>query len=235
MKKRSIILQFTILGIMILGGLIWYMQTPSLSDSEVKEIVEPQLEKVYNRNVTVTDVHYRPTEGGNFYEVTLKMEGVDQTFTISRMAGELRNLPPYTIIDQIWDQQFEREAKDIFTKHGFHIKNITANVIVPKKLNIPLEKLPPIQDLRNTYGDRFESNDIQVALEDKFPKDMAGKLGEHQRVFALLQDLQKKNLVNVWLRIRYWDAEQIYLINSDKEKATYPYQKPEDLETALQK
>ncbi|WP_205003407.1 hypothetical protein [Scopulibacillus daqui] len=209
------------------------MIKPPISSKEIKSLVTKQVEDRFHRHTTVTSVEQRWTENGYYADVKLKVEGINKTILLSRPSTSFYGLERYDIIDEAWDEQFNQEVKKMFKENGFgKIKFSVATADVPDNLPIDVSKFPTIQEIRKKYGQKFESNDIQVHLQKKYPEDKKSQLEENGKILSLLKDIDKRGIgKNLFLRIQYLNNNKIFDIEYDSPE-TNPYHKPEDIKKA---
>ncbi|MCY8233996.1 hypothetical protein [Priestia endophytica] len=216
----------------VIGGL-WIFSI--FKDHQIAKDIEHKLEERMNREFKVTNIVNYNDGSGDYYGVTVKMEGIKDPFTLEQNEDAPTSLFRYDVISELWRRQYRQQINEIIKQHPFQFEDIDGTVGIQREKPVKIKNVPSIQEIREQYGKEAIIDNIDIRVKTAFPTNSSQQESENEKVYNLLQDLRNHEMDgNLSLTIEYKGSTQIYkILINDTQKDIY--HSPEDMKQSWYK
>ncbi|RAS82595.1 hypothetical protein [Priestia endophytica] len=217
---------------LVIGGL-WIFAV--FKDHQIAKDIEHKLEERMNREFKVTNIVSYNDGSGDYYGVTVEMEGIKDLFTLEQNEDAPTSLFRYDVISELWRRQYRQQINEIIKQHPLQFEDIDGTVGIQREKPVKIKNVPSIQEIREQYGKEDIIDNIDIRVKTAFPTNSSQQESENEKVYNLLQDLRNHEMDgNLSLTIEYKGSTQIYkILINDTQKDIY--HNPEDMKKSWYK
>ncbi|MGF9857681.1 hypothetical protein ACU3L3_19055 [Priestia endophytica] len=186
---------------LVIGGL-WIFAV--FKDHQIAKDIEHKLEERMNREFKVTNIVSYNDGSGDYYGVTVEMEGIKDPFTLEQNEDAPTSLFRYDVISELWRRQYRQQINEIIKQHPFQFEDIDGTVGIQREKPVKIKNVPSIQEIREQYGKEDIIDNIDIRVKTAFPTNSSQQESENEKVYNLLQDLRNHEMDgNLSLTIEY--------------------------------